>query len=560
MDIIKLDWKKILISAGISLVAIGALAYGIIHWAESNKQEEAPPPIAKVTDKEFYTVEFASYRLAEGVPLMLTASSVERDLSIYILDEDFQPVTNVPFEVLATNPAGETIIFTDEESSGKIHVPDLEPGDYTLTLVETGRFIVPEPLTVSVKDKVVTEVIKNIDEKIVNAKNVDAKTEDAAYTGREGPTTPPVPPPAPPPDTIPFYESKTITTTSEVEKTVPLLDENGNQVVKYKPYLNEEGVFLFSDGEPSDYTPVVDGEGFLSRDDSEIFDENGQPHTNEEGYAKYWLIAVPQTTIEIETVTTTTYQGWQTQNGKQYYYDLEGKPVTGTQVIQGVAHVFDSTGALQPQQAGQKLTGIDISTYQTGINWASVKGAGIHFAMIRAGYRGYVSGVLVEDDMLKSHVQGASSVGIKIGLYYFSQAINRVEAVEEASACIALVKKYGIPVTYPIAIDIEYVSSSRPGRADYLTGAQRTEIAEAFCDTIRSAGYTPMIYSSKSWFENDNFLITSRLAPKYHIWVAHWGVEQTSYRGRYDMWQYTSSGSVPGIPGRVDMNISYLGF
>jgi GH25 family lysozyme M1 (1,4-beta-N-acetylmuramidase) len=180
--------------------------------------------------------------------------------------------------------------------------------------------------------------------------------------------------------------------------------------------------------------------------------------------------------------------------------------------------------------------------------------------MIRAVYRGYGSGVLVEDDKFKMHAQGAQAAGIKVGLYYFSQAINEREAVEEASAAVAIAKKYGIAVSYPIAIDIEYSNSNRNGRADSLSGAQRTAVARAFCDTIRNAGYTPMIYASKSWFENPSFLDINQLT-SYRIWLAHWGVAQTSYnRSRIDIWQYTSDGNVPGISGRVDMNISYMGY
>ena len=558
MEKIRLDWKRIFITAGIALAAIAIAATGLIYLSDRNRTQEEAPVIA-YPEREFYSVEFAPYRLAEGVPLMITASSVERDLSIYIMDEDFQVIKNVSFEVVATGPSGEEFVFTDEEASGKIQVNDLEPGEYTLTIRETGRFLVPEPITVDVKDKVELKVIDNIGEKIVNSKNVDAPSEDAAYSGR--PVSPPPPPPPTLTDTIAYYESKTITTENEIEVTVELKDSNGNPVIKYQPYLNELGEFMLSNNDPSTHTPALDGEGFLLTTDLEVFDENGLPRMADDGNnTKYWLISVPQYTTETQIEIVITYQGWQTLDGKQYYYDLQGDFVTGSQVIQGVAHTFDSNGVLQPKQTSQKLTGIDISTYQPGITWQSVKNSGIHFAMIRAGYRGYGTGVLVEDNLLKSHVLGANSVGIKIGLYYFSQAINTVEAVEEASACVNLARKYGVPITYPLAIDIEYVSSSRIGRADWLTGVQRTEIAEAFCETIRNAGYTPMIYSSMSWFQNDSYLITSRLAPKYHIWLAHWGVEQTSYKGRYDMWQYTSNGTVPGIPGRVDMNVSYLGF
>jgi len=566
------NWRIILIWSAVVIAALGVTAFGVFHWESKNG---APATGAPGPASEQYTVQFATYTLAEGIPLTLEATSVERDLSIYILDDNSQPVTDTTFQVLATGPSGETTTYTDEDASGKIYVENLDPGDYTLALQDTGRFIAPEPMTVNVKDKVKPQVIANIDKKLVNSKNVDASSEDAAYGGHTSqpqspvvtptPTpTPPPAPPAPPADTVPYYDSKTIT--SQQDTTVPLLDDNGNQVVKYTPVTDNDGFLLNNDadGTSSQIIPVVGGDGYCDQTDPNVFDANGQPLTGSDGTSSmYQLVAVPQTTTETQTITT--YQGWQTLNDKKYYFDKDGNPVTGTQTIQGVTYLFDTDGTLlkqvdsTTQTPAKPLTGVDVSTYQTGIDWKAVKNSGISFVMIRAGYRGYGTGVLVEDDMFKSHAAGAAAAGLKVGLYFYSQAINEKEAVEEASACVAIAQKYGVKVTYPIAIDIEYSTSSRPGRADWLTPQQRTKIATAFCDTIKSAGYTPMIYSSKSWFQNDSQLLTSQLAPKYKIWLAHWGVAQTDYPGRYDIWQYTSSGSVPGIPGRVDMNISYLG-
>jgi len=577
MNKTKVNWKIILIWSAAVIAALGVVVFGVFHW-EDKSGTPANGPVDSAAAEQ-YTVQFASYTLAEGIPLTLEATSVERDLSIYILDEDSQPVTDTTFQVLATGPSGETTTYSDDDASGKIYVNDLDPGDYTLALQDTGRFIAPEPVTVSVKDKVKPQVIANIDKKIVNSKDVDASTEDAAYGGRtsQPPTpdvtptpTPPAPAPdpqptPPPADTVPYIESNTITT--QQDTTVPLLDDNGNQVVKYTPVTDNDGFLLNNDGTSSQIQPVVGDDGYCDQTDPNVFDGNGQPLVGDDGSTPlYQLAAVPQTTTQTQTITT--YQGWQTLNDKKFYFDKDGNPVTGTQTIQGVTYIFDTDGALlqqvdttpqPPEQPPAPLTGVDVSTYQTGIDWKAVKNSGVSFVMIRAGYRGYGTGVLVEDDMFKSHAAGAAAAGLKIGMYFYSQAINEKEAVEEASACVAIAQKYGVNVSYPIAIDIEYSTSSRPGRADWLTREQRTIIATAFCDTIQSAGYTPMIYSSKSWFQNDSQLITSQLAPKYKIWLAHWGVAQTDYPGRYDIWQYTSSGSVPGIPGRVDMNISYLG-
>ena len=538
----KLNWKRILISVGVGVAVFCILAFGLFNWAG---KQEAPLAAEMPLLGSPNLVEFALYRTGPDIPVTLSATSVERDLTIYILDEELEPVPGVGFQVEATDPEGNAAKFDDKEKSGRIYVEGLQPGDYTIALMQTQRYITPEPVTVQVKDKVERVVIANIEEKIVSSSDVNAPAEDGGYGGHTGQAEAP----SALVDTIEFYESNTLTIDNE--KTVPLLDENGNQIIRYRPVVSGDGFLLLLSGDPSEHIPEVDMEGYCLAD-AVVFDENGQPVKGEDGAEVFQLEKVAQTTVINEP--TIIYQGWQTLDGNKYYFDLEGNPVTGPQVIQGVSYVFSEDGIMQKQ-----LVGIDVSTYQTGVNWANVRDAGVHFAMIRAGYRGYGTGVLVEDDMFRSHAAGASAAGIKVGVYYFTQAINEKEAVEEASACIAIIKKYGIPVSYPIAIDVEFSNGAHSGRADRLSGDQRTRVAEAFCETIRSAGYTPMIYSSKSWFESSSSLITSRLAPNYKIWVAHW-TSQTNYAGRMDMWQYTSSGSVPGIPGRVDMNISYLGY
>ena len=559
--------KQILMITSFSVLIVCLTVFGIFNLGEQGKGiSESQLPLSTPVAT---TVQFASYRMAEGIPLTMTATSAEKDLNISILDEDLLPVRNVEFEVVATPPEGDPIVLKDEEGTGKIYVDNLEPGEYTLTLQKTGRFLVPEPLTIEVKAEVERKVIADIGDKLVNAKNVDAASEDAKFGenqgGNQGGNTPPLIA-----DTVKFVESKTVTT--KIDETVPLM-ENGVQVYKYKPILNEFGQITLrlsyiesikpiesseegAEGETTPFVPPtfsheVDAEGYLTV----IKDVNDSPVDRSSWTIMFELEAVQQFTVMSKDVIT--YYGWQTIDGKTLYYNENGKPVSGTQVIQGMSYEFDSKGILQPKPLEQR--GIDISTWQSSINWTQVKNSGIHFAMIRAGYRGYTKGALVEDDMFRYHAQGAQAAGVKVGLYYFSQAISTYEAVQEASAAISIAQKYGISVTYPIAIDIEYVDSSRIGRGDWISGAQRTANAKAFCDTIRNAGYTPMVYSSKSWFENTNYLDINQLS-QYRIWVAHWATTTSYNRSRLDIWQYTSSGSVPGINGRVDMNISYLGY
>ncbi len=242
------------------------------------------------------------------------------------------------------------------------------------------------------------------------------------------------------------------------------------------------------------------------------------------------------------------YTGWQTINGNVYYYDKNYNKVTGDQIIQGIKYHFNDEGILSMNNNG--VLGIDVSKWNGNIDWNAVKNSGISFVIIRCGYRGSSTGVLVEDPTFRRNIQGASAAGLKVGVYFFTQAINEVEAVEEASMVISLIKGYGI--SYPVFIDTERAN----GRADGLDRATRTAVCRAFCETIRSAGYSAGVYASKSWY-NDNLNYGSLSG--YRIWLAQYASEPT-FNNRYDMWQYTDKGTVNGISGKVDMNISYLGY
>lgn len=248
--------------------------------------------------------------------------------------------------------------------------------------------------------------------------------------------------------------------------------------------------------------------------------------------------------------TTPQYTGWQTINGKVYYYNEEHKAVTGSQVIGGVSYTFASDGSLA-QSAGNK--GIDVSKYQGNIDWGAVAASGINFAIIRVGYRGSSTGVLVEDPYFRRNISGASKAGIKVGVYFFTQAVTEAEAVEEASMAMSLVAKTGCHLTYPIFIDTESASN---GRANGLSRSARTAIVQAFCQTVQNGGYKAGVYASKSWFNNN---LKASSLNSYCIWVAQYSSNCT-YTGKHDMWQHTSRGSVSGIKGNVDMNISYTGY
>lgn len=199
--------------------------------------------------------------------------------------------------------------------------------------------------------------------------------------------------------------------------------------------------------------------------------------------------------------------------------------------------------------SGKSKAGIDVSKWNKDIDWDKVKNAGVEFAIIRAGYRGSVTGSLVQDVYFDINMKGAAKSGIPVGVYFFTQATNEVEAVEEASAVLRWVQEYEI--TYPIFIDTEGAGGN--GRADGLDVDTRTLVCEAFCRTIENAGYEAGVYASRNWYNNN--LHTEKLED-YYIWLAEYR-SVPLYQGYYRMWQYSSKGRIDGIEGNVDMNIMY---
>ena len=241
------------------------------------------------------------------------------------------------------------------------------------------------------------------------------------------------------------------------------------------------------------------------------------------------------------------YTGWQTIDGKVYYFNAEGKKVTGEQVIQGAKYAFASDGSLV---TGSGALGIDVSKWNGTIDWNAVKNSGINYVIIRCGYRGSSQGTLIEDPKFTTNIKGATAAGLKVGVYFFTQAVDEREAVEEASMVIGQIKNYKI--SYPVFLDVE----ASGGRADSISKETRTAVCKAFCQTIQNAGYTAGIYANKTWLENK---IDAGALSAYKIWLAQYASTPT-YTGRYDLWQYRSTGKVTGISGDVDMNLSYMGY
>ena len=237
--------------------------------------------------------------------------------------------------------------------------------------------------------------------------------------------------------------------------------------------------------------------------------------------------------------------------GGKWYEILDNVPASGY-AASGFSR--DGAGRLSYQSGGVgSVAGIDVSSHQGTIDWAAVAASGIRFAMIRVGYRGYNSGVILEDASFRQNLEGALAAGLQVGVYFYSQAITADEAAEEAQFVLERVQGYAL--SYPVVFDWETVSSAS-ARTRGLDRATLTACANAFCTAAEYAGYQSAVYF------NLNLAYTrydlSGLSGR-NFWLAEYNAVPTFYYN-YQMLQYTSSGSVPGISGRVDLNISLLGY
>lgn len=269
--------------------------------------------------------------------------------------------------------------------------------------------------------------------------------------------------------------------------------------------------------------------------------------TDENGFLKWlfnWLFGIKE--------EEPAYSGWRTENGKTYYYAQDtNKKVTGLRSIDGKLYYFDANGVKQ-----DKVTfGIDVSKYQSGLDWNKIKKSGVSFVIIRIGYRGYgAEGKLVKDPMFEEHFTNARNAGLKVGVYFFTQAVNEAEAQEEAEGCNWALN--GRMLDYPIFYDTE--ASTAPGgtgRADGLGVEDRTKCAIAFCERVKELGYKPGVYASTTWYRKRvNY---NTLRSRYTIWNAHYGVSSSPIG--CDLWQGTEKARINGYSGELDANISYIG-
>ncbi len=197
--------------------------------------------------------------------------------------------------------------------------------------------------------------------------------------------------------------------------------------------------------------------------------------------------------------------------------------------------------------------GVDISKYQDYVDFVKLKKEGIDFVMIRVGARGYGTGQITMDEYFMDNIKRASDAGLEIGLYFFSQAITKEEAIEEANMVLQNIGEYKI--TYPIAFDMEFIPNDT-SRIENLSREEKTTIAKAFLKTIEDAGYLPMIYGNKEWLIKRIDL--SKLT-EYDVWLSQMG-DLPDYPYKFTMWQYSNTAVVDGIAGYSNLNISFIDY
>lgn len=258
-------------------------------------------------------------------------------------------------------------------------------------------------------------------------------------------------------------------------------------------------------------------------------------------------IIIPRTSILSDRVTILG------SNKERYLIELSNR-------VERRSHDFnnfidDGNGFKAYYENGEKrsICGIDVSKYQGEIDWSKVKQAGVEYAIIRLGFRGMNEGTLEFDPYFEQNMKGAIEAGIPIGIYFFSQAITQEEAKQEAEFVLNAIKEQQI--TYPIVFDTEVVTTY-DARANKLTRQDRTQIAKAFMDEIRIAGYKPMLYANTKWMIMG---LDLEQLTEYDKWYAYYG-DTITFPYEFQMLQYSDKGSVPGIKGKVDLNVSFIDY
>ncbi len=233
-------------------------------------------------------------------------------------------------------------------------------------------------------------------------------------------------------------------------------------------------------------------------------------------------------------------------------YEVEINPNIPKQDYDNGAFHTEGSGLAYDDAKYTSRFGIDVSKHQGDIDWETVKAQGVDFAFVRIGYRGYgEEGNINLDQKFYQNIEGAQAAGIHVGVYFFSQAINEEEAIEEANFVINALEGYDLQM--PVVYDPESILDD-VARTDDVSGEQFTKNAVAFCDVIKENGFWPMVYSNMLW---EAYELNLTQLPNIPVWYADYEpYPQTPYY--FSVWQYTNEGTLEGIDGPVDLNIELL--
>lgn len=591
--------KKILTAAGIVAVVIAAAVTCVVISVNKRGTKQTLAVEETTTHAETVTQEQTTEEQKKLENLMLEANADDSSITAHFVNESGEAVTGHNFAVrllsgsieenqekvdklkndkksgtdnlkestaVQTQENGsqsEDVVaqtgateYEDDNQDGEVVITDLNEGTYTLVAKAYEGFALPDAAEVSL---VKYTVIENILESVVYED--ESTIQEDPENGRDDEP-----------------EDEPVTPNGSIVITPPSYSDDNNGVVSHIKTQNDSYVYetknvstaLFSDSDIASYEKaacfienndeIKEFEG-LVKERTTVSVTDGDKSVISTFLVKSDKKQESQTTAEKETQTASDGKlydvytlspvlvkeygdGWHNIGGNRYYY-RGSQRVTGWQNIDGLQYYFDGNGKLS------SCTMIDVSTYNGNIDWNAVKAAGVDYAIIRVGYRGYGTARLVQDRRFEQNMRGAINAGIRVGAYIVTQAVNTEEAVEEASFIVEKCRGYN--VTLPLAIDVEWAGNSyEEGRANSISASTRTDVINAFARTVMNSGYTAMAYANKDWFENK--IYSGNLFSSCKIWLAQYRNTEYTYGGRVNMWQYTSKGRVDGINGDVDIS------
>lgn len=595
------------VSGGAVVVAVAGIVITVSVVSRIGKQKSTD--VAAAIEDTSTQMETAEEMKAPVLSLYLEAVADENTITASVYGEDGEILSghNLVFNLLSGSKedneekieklksayAGQNVedvdkeVYEDDDKDGTVLMPDLETGTYTLVVQAEEGYKTPDAAEATVET---FAVMDDIMEKVVADSAATQKEDPSKHRSNSSPAVSV-------PETTASAGQVNVTALKKSgdniiykitgRSTMQLTDDEAarytagsvliddHSVSAYSGYIYETGKIQITGGQADVVTNFLVPERNISAENVEMINnttvfadnlketaagtketqsetkttgestkseettkgENTKPSDNQSMAARKNYVL-----LSLEAETETVYaDGWQNIQGKTYYF-RNSQAVTGWNQIDGLQYYFNGDGSL-----GSHLV-IDVSTYNGDIDWNRVKEAGIDYAIIRVGYRGYETARLVKDKRFDTNMSNATAAGVKVGAYIVTQAVNTNEAVEEASFIISSCSGYN--VSLPLAIDVESAGNGS-GRGDKISVAERTAVINAFVQTIRGAGYSAMVYANKDWMTNR--INAGGLASGSTVWLAQYRSSCT-YGGSYQMWQFTESGSIPGISGNVDMS------